>query len=225
MVISFDTFHLAASTSSLADEPRARKSADLLEYRMDLAPDPLDALKNYQGSLPIIVTNRAASEGGRASGSNRLSVLERAVSHESVAAVDIELSVADTPAAENVIESATSQDVAVIISAHDFEQTPPVAEITAILERGSKYGTIAKFAALASTHEDTLRLLRATSKTTEAGFTVATMGMGAVGQHTRAVAPVYGSRLGYAPIDTKDATAPGQYDLETLRLLVDTLTQ
>jgi 3-dehydroquinate dehydratase-1 len=49
------------------------------------------------------------------------------------------------------------------------------------------------------------------------------MAMGAAGQHTRAVAPVYGSAIGYAPVDPQQATAPGQYDLETLGRLVEQL--
>jgi 3-dehydroquinate dehydratase-1 len=47
--------------------------------------------------------------------------------------------------------------------------------------------------------------------------------MGAAGRHSRAVAPLYGSRIGYAPVDPADATAPGQYDLATLRSLVTQL--
>ena len=70
---------------------------------------------------------------------------------------------------------------------------------------------------------DALRLLEATHAATTWGDTVATMAMGAAGSHTRAVAPVYGSRIGYAPVDPPDATAPGQYDLTTLRTLVDGL--
>jgi 3-dehydroquinate dehydratase-1 len=34
---------------------------------------------------------------------------------------------------------------------------------------------------------------------------------------------VYGSRIGYAPVDPARATAPGQYDLATLRGVVDAL--
>ncbi|MFC6725501.1 type I 3-dehydroquinate dehydratase, partial [Halobium palmae] len=49
------------------------------------------------------------------------------------------------------------------------------------------------------------------------------MAMGQPGRHTRAVAPVYGSRIGYAPVDPADATAPGQFDLGTLRTLIDLL--
>ena len=55
------------------------------------------------------------------------------------------------------------------------------------------------------------------------GESVATMAMGEPGRHSRAVAPVYGSRIGYAPVDPDEATAPGQYDLPTLRRLVEDL--
>jgi 3-dehydroquinate dehydratase-1 len=47
--------------------------------------------------------------------------------------------------------------------------------------------------------------------------------MGEPGRHTRAIAPVYGSRIGYAPLDPADATAPGQFDLATLADLLDAL--
>jgi 3-dehydroquinate dehydratase-1 len=49
------------------------------------------------------------------------------------------------------------------------------------------------------------------------------MAMGAPGRHSRAVAPLYGSRIGYAPVESENATAPGQYDLATLRELVQSL--
>jgi 3-dehydroquinate dehydratase-1 len=49
------------------------------------------------------------------------------------------------------------------------------------------------------------------------------MAMGEAGRHTRVVAPLYGSRIGYAPVDPARATAPGQYDLGTLSRLVDEL--
>ena len=66
-------------------------------------------------------------------------------------------------------------------------------------------------------------MLSVTHELTEEGLSIATMAMGEAGRHTRAVAPVYGSKIGYAPVDSKKVTAPGQYDLETLRGLVDEL--
>jgi 3-dehydroquinate dehydratase-1 len=47
--------------------------------------------------------------------------------------------------------------------------------------------------------------------------------MGEAGRHSRAVAPLYGSRIAYAPVDPDRATAPGQFDLATLSDLVDRL--
>ena len=49
------------------------------------------------------------------------------------------------------------------------------------------------------------------------------MAMGEAGRHSRAVAPLYGSRIGYAPVDPAEATAPGQFDLTTLTELIERL--
>ena len=84
-------------------------------------------------------------------------------------------------------------------------------------------GGAANYVVTAETGADALRLLEATHAATAWGDPVATMAMGEVGAHTRAVAPGYGSKLGYAPVDPADATAPGQYDLATLRSLVEQL--
>jgi 3-dehydroquinate dehydratase-1 len=49
------------------------------------------------------------------------------------------------------------------------------------------------------------------------------MAMGELGRHSRVIAPLYGSRIGYAPVRAEDATAPGQFDLSTLRDLIETV--
>ncbi|MFB6130999.1 MAG: type I 3-dehydroquinate dehydratase, partial [Salinigranum sp.] len=81
-----------------------------------------------------------------------------------------------------------------------------------------------KLAVTARRPRDALALLSATAAATSWGHRVATMAMGEAGSHTRAVAPVYGSKIGYAPVDPARATAPGQYDLETLSGLVAALS-
>ena len=234
--LNFDAFVLAASTDSLADEPAAREHADAVEFRLDLADDPLDQLAAYDRDLPIIATNRAVWEGGEATDEDaRLDTLATAIEHDAVAAVDLELGVltgtADADAVDDAADrareiraSARDRNVSVIASIHDFEATPPVAELTERLRLASEEGDIAKLATTATDRGDALDLLAATHRATAAGRRVATMGMGEAGQHTRAVAPVYGSKIGYAPVDAADATAPGQYPLATLRELVDGLT-
>jgi len=78
-------------------------------------------------------------------------------------------------------------------------------------------------ATTAHASNDVLAMLEATQELTAAGEAVATMCMGEAGRHSRAVTPLYGSRIGYAPVDPAAATAPGQYDLATLRSLVEQL--
>ncbi len=228
MTLNFDRFRLAASTATLAEEPRAREDADCVEFRMDLANDPLDALEAYDGELPLLVTNRTEREGGEASGDGRLGALERAIEYDAVGAIDLELAALEgeygvVEDARELLERAKNANVAVVVSAHDFETTPPEPELKRVLRRASEYGDVGKLAVTATDRTDALSVLAATHELTEDGVAVATMAMGEAGRHTRAVAPVYGSKIGYAPVDPGKATAPGQYDLRTLRRLVDSL--
>ena len=221
--LAFETFTLAAATADLGDEPAAREHADCVEFRMDLAENPLDSLSVYDGELPLIVTNRATWEGGQAPDDGRVDTLIQSVEHGAVGAVDIELAALDDGDGHDLVMAARGRDVSVIVSTHDFESTPPRAELDRLLERAGEIGDVAKLAVTATNRDDTLSLLAATNAATKRGTRVATMAMGAAGSHTRAVAPVYGSKIGYAPVDPADATAPGQYDLVTLRTLVDRL--
>lgn len=227
MSLDFDEFVLAASTADLSEEPAARKYADAIEFRMDLADESLAALEDYDGGLPILATNRAAWEGGEWDGSDeeRLEILAEATRFDAVDAIDVELEAIldDEIGTDAVLETARERDVAIVASAHDFEGTPSRGEMVSTLTEAGKYADVAKLAVTAESKADTLALLSATEQLTAHGDAVATMAMGEVGSHTRAVAPVYGSRIGYAPVDPEAATAPGQYDLETLSKLVSQL--
>ncbi|WP_458185158.1 type I 3-dehydroquinate dehydratase [Haladaptatus sp. NG-WS-4] len=219
--MEFDSFVLAASATALTREPRARDHADVVEFRMDLADDPLDALSTYGGKLPILATNRASWEGGEAHGDDeRLDVLAAAAEYDAVAAVDVELESLLTERGASVSAHARENDTAVVASIHDFEATPDREEMRELLVDATDHADVGKLAVTAETRSDVLDLLAVTDTLTERGRRVATMAMGEVGRHSRAVAPLYGSKIGYAPLDSADATAPGQYELATLSRLV-----
>jgi 3-dehydroquinate dehydratase-1 len=235
MTLSFESFVLAAATADLGAEPAAREDADAVEFRMDLASDPLDALAAYDGDLSLIATNRPTWEGGEAAeGPERLDALRAAAEHDAVGAIDVELATVERGAAdpggadedldgEDVLSHARANDTAVIVSTHDFERTPHRDQLRELLADAASAGDVAKLAVTAEGPGDVLDLLAATWDATTAGETVATMAMGEAGRHSRAVAPLYGSRIGYAPVDPGDATAPGQYDLATLAGLIERL--
>ncbi len=229
-------FVLAATTADLADEPRARPHADAVEFRMDLADEPLAALRRYDGDLPVVATNRAAWEGGHwgedgrrdecgrgAADDARLDALAAAAEVEAVDAVDVELASVTRGDGGRVVERAREAGAAVVVSAHDFEGTPAPDEMRDRLSRAADHGDVAKLAVTARSRADVLALLSVTHDLASDGVAVATMAMGEAGRHSRAVAPLYGSRLGYAPVDADGSTAPGQYDLETLAGLLDAL--
>jgi 3-dehydroquinate dehydratase-1 len=226
-MLDFETFVLCASTGDLADAETeaARDHADAVEFRMDLADDPFDALADYDGSLPLLVTYRPEWEGGAYAGdeSARLDAVVDAAGYDAVGAVDIELETLRTDAGADAAEAVGARDARVVASTHDFERTPASSTLRRLLHEAATRGDVGKLAVTATSRTDALRLLKATDAATTWGDTVATMAMGAAGSHTRAVAPVYGSRVGYAPVDPAEATAPGQYDLRTLRGLVDDL--
>ena len=223
--MNFDSPVLAAATADLDDEPAARPHADAVEFRMDLATDPLAALDDYDGDLPIIATNRDPAEGGEAADdeADRLAAIEAASAHDAVTAVDVELSSLRESAGVNTAAVARDRGASVVASVHDFEGTPSESRLRDLLVAAADHGDVGKLAVTATGRGDALALLSATHAATVRGDRVATMAMGEAGRHTRAVAPLYGSKIGYAPVDPAEATAPGQYDLATLADLLDRL--
>ena len=228
----FEEFVLTASTADLSEEPRAREHADAAEFRMDLASDPLAQLDAYDGELPLLVTNRASWEGGEAEGRGRYDALSTALAYDAVAAVDVELAALRGTAPEGershavaLRDAAREAGASVVVSVHDFESTPATDTLVDLLADAAGEGDVGKLATTAAAPEDALAMIEATHEATAAGHRVATMCMGEAGRHTRAVTPVYGSKIGYAPVDPANATAPGQYPLATLRRLVDGLRE
>ncbi|WP_049954554.1 type I 3-dehydroquinate dehydratase [Halostagnicola larsenii] len=219
-----EEFALAATTNDLTRESEARGAADCIEFRMDKAEDPLAQLENYDGELPIIATNRSQWFGGNAIDHGRLDRLMEAARSESVEMVDIELETARGK--EWVLEEFRETDIELIISFHEFEETPDQTTLDAIIEECAQYGDIAKVATFANDRTDTLRMLRAINSATEDGIQIAGISMGEIGSHVRVLGPLYGSKLGYAPLETDTSEyAPGQISLQRVRSLIDAIEQ
>lgn len=222
--MNYEEFVLAASTGDLTVTARASEHADAVEFRMDLAEEPLTQLSAYDGALPLLVTNRVEWEGGEAADEPaRVETLKRAVELPAVEAVDVEFGALRTGDCPGLLDHARTHDTAVIVSMHEFEQTLKRETMASMLAGAAQHGDVAKLAVTAETRGDALAVLGATHDATAEGHCVATMAMGEAGRHTRAVAPLYGSKIGYAPVEESEATAPGQYDLVTLRRLLEGL--
>jgi 3-dehydroquinate dehydratase-1 len=218
--MKIDGFALAATTDDLTREAEARDVADIVEFRIDRAENPIEQLEAYDGELPILATNRNQWFGGKATDTGRLDTLFAASRFDAVAYVDIELETAR--AKEWILEEFRGNDVRLIVSHHDFDGTPEKDVLTAIIDQCAGYGDIAKVATYPADLSDTLTLLTALHEATEAGIDAAGIAMGETGSHTRVIGHVYGSKLGYAPLPDDDSEyAPGQLPLRKLRALVE----
>lgn len=190
--------------------------ADLVEVRLDLLPgDPIKTIRMVRDAtaLPIIATNRVASEGGgfRGGEDERIEILAEASAWADL--MDVEL------LAEGRDRLLTMVDLPVIISYHDFKGMPSIEASRSILEESFEAGAdIAKLALTPASLTDCLDLLRLLLG---AEGPTALMGMGNVSRHLRVLAPIYGSALTYGYIGK--STAPGQIPVKDLKGVLDVL--
>jgi 3-dehydroquinate dehydratase-1 len=229
---------VAVINDSLSPLENSRKAAemgaDVLEIRLDLlgirdsglAAETIGKIKAETG-LPLILTNRSRAEGGKWEGSEeeRVGILKELLSpfsgESGVDAVDIELSAGEKER-EGVISTAKKQGKTVIVSFHDFSKTPSFQEMEKIIEEAFRAGAdIAKLAVMPGSMQDVLDLLRLTLNAREAKRPVCTIAMGKLGKHTRVIAPLYGSVLSYASVES--SAAPGQLQANEVKKMMELL--
>jgi 3-dehydroquinate dehydratase-1 len=213
--MKLDDFILAGTTNDLSQKSQAQDIADVIEFQMASADDPITQLSNYEGTLPLIVSNREVFDVDEAGDSDRLDKLLAAARSEDVEIVDLELGIVQRN--EWVIEELRENEVLIIVSYCNFEETPSKNRLTDIIEKCAQYGDIAKISVYAEEKIDSLTLLDVVDTATKMGIAVAGSSMGKIGQHTRVIAPFYGSEISYAPINAESSDyVPGQIELQEL---------
>ncbi|MCX8206683.1 MAG: type I 3-dehydroquinate dehydratase [Methanothrix sp.] len=193
-----------------ADAERAARSAeaqgaDIIEVRLDLLEDPY-VIKDIRStvSLPLMATNRISSEGGSFRGpeERRIGILMDASRFSDI--IDIELM---APGRDKLLENISCP---ALVSYHDFNGVPD--NVRSIIERARCAGAdVVKIAVTPRTLLEALDLLRILL---DDPHPLCVIGMGAVGRHLRAVAPLYGSLLTYGYVT--EPTAPGQMSVREL---------
>jgi 3-dehydroquinate dehydratase-1 len=198
-------------------------AADVVELRGDLFADPsvtevTAALERLAAAgRPILFTARAASEGGRAMDEERRAALYDAAL-PFVQALDVEI--ASRALVERLAPLARARGCLLILSAHDFSQTPSTDDLATVAERGRALGAdVVKLATTTQSFADVQTLLAVTLAQRPAG--VVTLGMGPYGPLTRIVLPAAGSLLTYGSVGRP--TAPGQIAVAEIRRVFDSL--
>jgi 3-dehydroquinate dehydratase-1 len=133
--------------------------------------------------------------------------------------VDIEME-APRSQQEVLIKLAREHRCKVIISYHNFQETPGLRELYKIVDRCYDLGAdVAKVATLVKTSKDCAHLLSLYS----ADKPVVVLGMGTEGKITRIMAPLLGAEFTFAAMDEGEATAPGQITYTRMKSILDLL--
>jgi 3-dehydroquinate dehydratase-1 len=201
---------------------------DLLEWRIDACEkveniaDCLTVLHELRQSIseiPLIFTCRIDLEGGlkKIAQEKRLQLFTAAITSGNIDIVDIELC-NGAEFVKVIIEQAAANNVKVILSYHNFKETPSEAFIYAKLVEAQTAGAdIAKLAVMPHNYADVLTLLSATNRARNEWVRVplVTMAMGEEGAISRLAGGLFGSDITFAI--GLQASAPGQIPIKDLR--------
>ena len=187
---------------------------DVVEIRLDQLIQE-NELKTKISSItkPLLLTCRHPKEGGDNNISEplkRVSIIEPLLSHAS--AIDIEISTATEM--KNLITEAKSKNIQVVLSYHNFETTPNLAELKTIAtEAKDKGADIIKIATTTNTIQELITLLTFSENGSIENLSF--MGMGKFGMSSRLVAAQSGSVLNYSAIS--ETSIEGQWHLDAYR--------
>ena len=189
------------------------QQCDLLEIRLDGMAEHRDALEleldRFKG-FPLLFTARIAAEGGAA----MLSLDERSELLLSMAdrATWIDVELASYNELEDTIHQIRSKGVGLILSYHNFDQTPTEYELQRLVDMGEE-ADIVKLALHHQRVEDFVPCIRVL---TFNKHPMSVMGMGPLAPVSRMLYAQHGSLLNYGYLGD-EPTAPGQWPAKLLK--------
>ena len=189
---------------------------DLFELRIDLVGDAWQELAR-EIKKPWIACNRLGDEGGqwKDSEARRIEKLLHAI-ELGASIVDIELR---TKNLENIIP-AIKKRAGCLVSSHNFEMTPSLDDLKAIIKRQQDCGAdICKVVTTASTVADNWTVLQVIGAFPDCQ--IVSFAMGALGVLSRTLSPLAGGYFTYASLETGKESAPGQVNVADLLRLYE----
>lgn len=208
-------------------------AGDLAEWRLDFfeaagQPEQVASfskeVKQVLGK-PLLITLRNQKEGGNLGlSAEKYTRIYQAIAEKGAAdLLDVELSLPEKTI-ETVVTTAHEHDLKVVMSSHDFKQTPSKdALFERFIQMQERGADLCKVAVTPQTSADLLTLFAVTNEMTihYAKCPIITLAMGDLGKITRIAGQLFGSAATFATVG--DASAPGQLPAEQVRELLATL--
>jgi 3-dehydroquinate dehydratase I len=194
--------------------------ADYVEIRFDfLNLSDMDQAMGIANTInkKAVYTLRAPNEGGQFKGSisERIALLKKLANSKPML-LDVELYTIkyNTYLADYLKE----HNISLLISWHDFEKTPPDAELTKVLYEMRTYSQNIKMVTTAQTTVDSLRLLDLYENASR--LNLIAFAMGDAGVISRVLCVIIGNApFTYASLEK--AISPGQLTIKQMRKLYD----
>ncbi|ELZ27070.1 3-dehydroquinate dehydratase [Halogeometricum pallidum JCM 14848] len=214
-----DECRLVGVTDDLATVQAVRELADYVEFRLGSAEDPRAQLSNYTPGVPLILSPRAATEGGDTLEPDDVASIAAAAPPGVVEIVEVPL--ADADERGETFERLRSREIQLLISSYSNEAAPSKEELRETISECGEHGDLIKVVILVEDERDALVLLECLNDASRGETDIAGYGSGAAGKHTRVVSAFYGSRLAYAPI--RPDTGSGDISLKQLNDVLNTI--
>lgn len=193
--------------------------SDMVELRIDYIKEiKLSDLETIKKALKkeAIFTCRKKEEGGKflENEEKRLLIIQKALDLD-FDFFDIEL----TTLEEEKIKIPSNKKKGIIVSYHNFKETPFELELRKLIFYMRNYGEIIKIATMVKNDYDNLKLFRlmVNKKYEEKRIII---GMGKKGKMTRIIGPFLGNYLTYASTEFSQS-APGQIDIKSLKKIYE----
>lgn len=181
---------------------KAISKSDFVEIRID----QLDLSESQLEALCAMKKNTIATcRPGPYNDEKRMSLLKLAID-SGAGYIDIEYE-APEDYRQELVDFARKKNAIIIVSYHNFEETPERFELEHIIDKMELMGAnMVKLATMANSKADNARILSLYENHTN----LIAFCMGKIGMITRVAAPLLGSEFTYASLNRKLATAPGQ---------------
>jgi len=206
------TLAAAQSISPMADVIEIR--LDRLNRLQDISVAPFIS----QLKKPLLLTNRPIWEGGDFAGDEelRMAPLLEGV-QQGVSYVDLELK-APASSHKTLLEIVEKSATRLILSWHNFQETPTRAELVGRLAMIQDKGAhIAKIVTMAHDYHDVLRVLNLQEEAATMDIPLIAFCMGRPGVISRLATVELGGYMTYCAAHEDEATAPGQLSVGVLR--------
>lgn len=227
-VMEKDSESIIKEISYLADS-----RADMIEWRIDAFSNftnynevrkILAAAGEVLGDRLFLYTFRTKQQGGEEDIDRKTlaDLHELAAESGCVDFVDLEYFEEEYPTRK--IRQLQKTGVRVIASHHDFDETPPADVMRMLLEKMCEGGAdIVKLAVMPRHKKDVLRVLEVTTEFSETypNTPIITMSMGKLGCISRLCGENFGSCVTFG--SHKKASAPGQFEMEQLADILETI--